>query len=198
MQNDQYSLEGYSPPTSSKANDDIALARRARGDPEVFAELYQRHMKQIYHFHLIRTGSVDDAQDLTSQTFLAALEGIGTYRGQGTFCGWLFGIASHKVIDHYRRRRTDEPLESADVVDRLDRSPEDIAMTHLQLAQVSDALQALASEQTEALTLRIFGELSAAEVGRIMGKSEAAVKMLVHRGLHKLQERLTLASEGLQ
>lgn len=152
-------------------------------------------MQRIYHFHLIRTSNVDDAQDLTSQTFLAALESIETYRGQGSFCGWLFGIAGHKVADHYRRRRGDEPLEMAEVLHDPDPSPAEVAATRLQLAQVSAALRTLAPDQAEALTLRIFGELSAAEVGRIMGKSEAAVKMLVHRGLRKLREYLTLTPE---
>jgi len=120
------------------------------------------------------------------------------YSGRGRFCGWLLGIAGHKVADHYRRQRSDVPLESAEDLYHSDPPPEEVAATHLELERVSRALQALAPEQNQALTLRIFGELSAAEVGRIMGKSEAAVKMLVHRGLRKLQERLTFAPEVSQ
>ena len=50
-------------------------------DPEAFAELYRRHVRSIYRYHLAHTGDIKDAEDLTSQTFMAALEGIRSYRG---------------------------------------------------------------------------------------------------------------------
>jgi RNA polymerase sigma-70 factor (ECF subfamily) len=198
MQDTQTSNPDSRLPAGPSAEDDETLARRAGRDPQAFAELYSRHVNRVYRFHLLRTGSVADAQDLTSQTFLAALENVGRYSGRGRFCGWLLGIAGHKVADHYRRQRSDVPLESAEDLSHSDPPPEEVAATHLELERVSRALQALAPEQNQALTLRIFGELSATEVGRIMGKSEAAVKMLVHRGLRKLQERLTFAPEVSQ
>lgn len=185
-------------PGGPAAGDDEMLARQARDDPQAFAELYRRHARRIYQFHLIRTGNVNDAQDLTSQTFLAALEGIENYGGHGSLCGWLFGIARHKVADHYRRRRNDVPLESAEVLRHPDPSPEETVDAHLRLTQVSGALGTLSPEQAEALTLRVFGELSAAEVGRIMGKSEVAVRMLVYRGLRRLRGKLTLSPEVSQ
>jgi RNA polymerase sigma-70 factor (ECF subfamily) len=195
MQGNHMSLLEYSQAVGVEITSDEMLARQVRRDPEAFVELYRRHVQRIYHFHLIRTSNVDDAHDLTSQTFMAALESIETYRGQGSFCGWLFGIASHKVADHYRGRRVDEPLEMAEALPDSDPSPSDVVAIRLQLVQVSEALRTLAPDQAEALTLRIFGELSAVEVGRMMGKSEAAVKMLVHRGLRKLREKLTLTPE---
>ncbi len=195
MRGNHTSLLEHSQAVGVETTSDEILVRQVRRDPEAFVELYRRHIRRIYHFHLVRTSNVDDAHDLTSQTFLAALENIETYHGQGSFCGWLFGIASHKVADHYRRRRVDEPLEMAEALQDTDPSPADVAATRLQLAQVSEALRTLAPDQAEALTLRVFGELSAVEVGRMMGKSEAAVKMLVHRGLRKLREKLTLIPE---
>jgi RNA polymerase sigma-70 factor (ECF subfamily) len=175
--------------------DDVTLARRARADPHAFAELYRRYMEPIYRFHLIRTSNVQDAQDLTSQTFLAALESIESYRGQGSFAGWLFGIASHKVADHYRRRHVSASLEAIEEMTDPEPYPEEVAATRLQLTQVARALATLAPDQAEALTLRLSGGLSALEVGRIMGRSEAAVKMLVHRGLRNLQDRLAPGTE---
>lgn len=173
--------------------DDKMLALQARRDPQAFAELYRRYIDRIYRFLLARTGSIDDAQDLASQTFLAALEQIGSYSGRGTFIGWLFAIASHKRADHYRRQRPELPLDYAEDAPHPGPSPEDAALSHLQLDQVIAALHVLAPDQAEALTLRVFGELDARQVGEIMNKSEAAVKMLVHRGLRRLQERLAWA-----
>jgi len=192
MQNEQITSAGHARAIIVESAGEDDLARRAQRDPDAFAELYHRHMNRIYLFHLMRTGSTEDAQDLTSQTFLAALESIQSYRGQGSFRGWLFGIASHKLTDHYRRRRQDISLDNGGV-DALHDSgplPEEAAVLHLEMAQVARGLRALGLEQAEALTLRLFGGLSAAETGRIMGKSEAAIKMLVHRGLRKLREGL--------
>jgi len=190
------SLEAQAPETGApEIRADEALARQAGGDPEAFAELYGRYMERIYRFVLIRTGSVPDAQDLTSQTFLAALESIGAYGGRGSFGGWLFGIARHKLADHYRRKRPEIALDDAEGLHHPDPSPEEVAETRLQLVRVSRALQSLDAQQAEALALRLFGGLDAVEVGQVMGKSPAAAKMLVHRGLHKLEERLNYISE---
>ncbi len=165
---------------------------QARGDPEAFGLLYQRHVQSVYRYHLAHTGDTQDAQDLTAQTFLAALEGIGGYRGQCAFLGWLLGIASHKMADHYRRGRAVLPLEKAEELP-LDAPPlEETTAVRLQVARVQEALKTIAPERAEALILRVFAGLSAAETGQMMGKSEAAVRMLVHRGLGDLRQALPL------
>ena len=66
------------------ANDE-GLAQAARQDPAAFAELYHRHFTRVYRYHIARTGNITDAQDLTTLTFLAAMEGIASYRGSGAF-----------------------------------------------------------------------------------------------------------------
>lgn len=177
---------------------DETLAQHSFDEPEAFAELYRRHVARIYHFHLVRTGNVEDAQDLTSQTFLAALNSIQAFSGSGFFCGWLFGIARHKVADYYRSQRDEAHLEMIEDFSDPNPSPEEKVSTQLQLAQVSKALETLIPEQAEAILLRIFGELSASEVGKIMGKSEAAIKMLVCRGLKNLQIKLSPGIEVLR
>ena len=69
------------PKTGYPALDDARLAQQARTDPQAFAELYRRHIRSIYRYHLAHTGDIKDAEDLTSQTFMAALEGIRSFRG---------------------------------------------------------------------------------------------------------------------
>ncbi len=93
--------------------DDARLAQQARADPEAFAELYHRHLKSIYRYHLAHTGNIKDAEDLTSQTFMAALEGIRSYRGTGPYITWLIGIASRKRSRHFRSNRLEVPLDAA-------------------------------------------------------------------------------------
>jgi RNA polymerase sigma-70 factor (ECF subfamily) len=182
-------------PVTRPAETDETLARRAGGDAGAFAELYNRHVTRIYRYHLARTGDAEDAQDLTSQTFLAALESVRTFRGTTTFASWLFGIASHKVGDYYRGRRPNLSLDDAGEVLDTHAAPEELASHRDRLALVSRALVAIAPERAEALVLRIFAGLSSAEAGQVMGKSESAVRMLVHRGLRDLHKRLAMPEE---
>ena len=84
------------PKTGYPALDDAQLAQHARTDPQAFAELYRRHVRSIYRYHMAHTGNVKDAEDLTSQTFMAALEGIRSFRGTAPYISWLIGIASKK------------------------------------------------------------------------------------------------------
>jgi RNA polymerase sigma-70 factor (ECF subfamily) len=179
---------------ASPAPPDEELAAAARRDPAAFAELYRRHVNRVYGYLLARLGDVALAQDLTAQTFLAAFEGIAGWRGQGPPAAWLLGIARHKLMDHlrseYRSRRESVSLDEAAALAHPDPPPEQLVAERLRREQLARALRALAPERAEALALRVFGGLSAAEVGRVMGKSEAAVKMLVHRAVRDLQARL--------
>lgn len=175
--------------------DDKTLAGQSRHDQNAFDALYRRHVNCVYRYLLVRVGDVHEAQDLTAQTFLAALEGICGYRGQGEFAAWLLSIARHKLADHFRRGQATLPLEVAEEMPHPDPPPEDAVAERLRLERVAEALRALAPERAEAVALRIFGGLSATEAGRVMGKSEAAVKKLVQRGMSDLRERLAGIAE---
>ena len=179
------------------AERDSQLARRAAGDPEAFSELYQRYLPGVYRYHLARTEQVQVAEDLTSQTFLTALEAIHGFRGQGSFASWLFGIASHKLADHYRRR-PELPLELAEAQHSPEALPEAAVLQRLEMRRVAQILRLLTPERAEALVLVLFGGLSLAEAAQSMGKSEAAVKMLLHRALSELQERLAVHLEAMR
>ncbi len=170
--------------------DEVELARRSGRDPDAFSELYHRYLPGIYRYHLARTGHVQEAEDLTAQTFLTALESIASFRGQGSFSSWLFGIASHKLADHFRRSRDELPLEQAEQLHSPLPLPDETAHTRLEIRRVAHVLRLISPERAEALVLCLFSGLSLAEVASTVGKSEAAVKMLVHRGLCDLQERL--------
>ena len=180
----------------TQTGDDEALAREATENPAAFAGLYRRHVNRVYRYLLIRVGDVYDAQDLTAETFLAALEGIGGYRGQGDFAAWLLSIARRKAADYFRRGRTTLPLEAAAHVSDSNPLPDAVVEQRLRLEWVARALRGLSPDRAEALSLRVFGGLNAAEVGRVMGKSEAAVRMLVYRAMRDLRERLAPDTEA--
>jgi RNA polymerase sigma-70 factor (ECF subfamily) len=174
---------------------DLELARHAVTDIEAFAELYRRHLPRVFRYHAAHVGNARDAEDLTSQTFIAALEGIHTFRGTGSFAAWILGIASKKRLMYFRSSRPEVPLDEA-LRHPSPGLPTDKAAAHrLQLESISQALRRISPDRAEALVLIYFGGLSQAEAGRVLKKSEAAVKMLIARGLQDLRERTSLALE---
>ena len=167
------------------------LTQDAIQDPQAFDALYRRYVDRVYAFHLVRTNSREEAEDLTSQTFLAALEGIAGYRRQSSFPVWLFSIARRKLIDHYRRP-VNMPLE---LVDETNTGLEEAVDHRLQLQQVSSALSRIDRERGEALSLRIFGQLNTTEISHLLSKSEGAVRNLVYRALQDLRRYLEIEKE---
>lgn len=172
--------------------DDADLARLARSEPEAFAELYRRHVAGVYRYHLAHTGNEKDAEDLTSQTFMAALEGIRSYRGKAPYISWILGIAFRLKSRHFRRSRPEVPLEAALHLPTPSLPTDKSAFQRLERTQIVNALKQLSSDRAEALILCFFSGLSFREAGEVLGKSEAAVKMLVSRGLQDLRTRSSI------
>jgi RNA polymerase sigma-70 factor (ECF subfamily) len=186
------------PPVGSYSAEQASV-RRAQEDPSAFADLYRQHVKQVYRYILSRVSNVADAQDLTSQTFLTALESLAHYRAQGAFGAWLMGIARHKVMDHYRQvlPHPEFDLEEADEVMDGRVRPDEAVNQRLQLERVAAKLDVIAPDRAEAIRLRIFGNLSVTEVAKVMDKQEPAVRMLIHRGLRDLQEQIGFSLEDV-
>jgi RNA polymerase sigma-70 factor (ECF subfamily) len=183
--------------TQAPPHDDLQLAKAAHEDADAFAELYRRHLTRVYRYHAAHVGNVKDAEDLTSQTFMAALEGIGSFRGTGSFGAWLMGIATKKRAFFFRTHRFDAAIESAQHV--AAGMPTDKAVyQRIQTETISRALRQISPDRADAISLVYFGGLSNAEAGQALGKSEAAVKMLVSRGLQDLRERTSLRMEAEQ
>jgi RNA polymerase sigma-70 factor (ECF subfamily) len=175
--------------------DDETLAAQARVDADSFAELYRRHVTRVYRYHIIHTGNVKDAEDLTSQTFMAAMDGIVRYRRDGCFAAWLMGIARRQMALFFRRRRNEVPLEQATAIPAA-HLPIDLTVAQrISLQQAREALKKISADRAEAIILCVFGGISVADAARTLGKSEASVKMLISRGLQDLRTRSLLALE---
>ncbi|MFN8527464.1 MAG: sigma-70 family RNA polymerase sigma factor [Anaerolineae bacterium] len=158
---------------------------------QAFSALYRQHVDAVYRYALVRVGSHADAQDITAQTFVSALDRFGSVRAESGAAPWLFGIARHKIADHFRGRQPSISL--SDDLPFADHAPppEETVAMRLQIERVAGALRALAPDRAEALGLHLFGGLSNSEVAAVMGKNESAVKMLISRGLADLRTRLS-------
>ncbi|MDO8560431.1 MAG: RNA polymerase sigma factor [bacterium] len=168
-------------------NVEAVLVARAKRNPEAFGVLYDRYVDRIYRYLLSRTGSVPLAQDLTAETFLAALKGLWRYRWTGKpFSAWLYRIAIAQLGNHYRRKHS-VALELAEQLP-------DLKPTSLPLSAdypaVEGALRQLTSIQQHIITLRYFQDLSLQEISSTVSLPVNTVKSHLHRGLRKLRTLL--------
>jgi RNA polymerase sigma-70 factor (ECF subfamily) len=170
------------------------LVRQLRADRDTFSQLYEAHFDGVYRYLLSRTGNPADAEELTSRTFLNALQRLDQYRGTGGFRSWLMSIA-HNLLANWHRDRGRRPrlavLADADDVRSDAPGPEASIEGHERIEYVRSAVNTLAPERQQLIELKYVDGLSNAEIGRIMGRSVGAVKALHHRTLRELQRRLS-------
>ncbi|MDF1514923.1 MAG: RNA polymerase sigma factor [Anaerolineae bacterium] len=177
---------------------DEELIELAKSDHDAFDVLYRRFVVPVYRYCYARTGSIADAEDLTAQTFLAALEGVQRYQARRGFSPWLFGIARHKCADFHRRQYADrsdtagDKIETApDLTEKAD--PDAQADLRDVLDCVARFITMLSLDRVEVLRLRYYGGLGLADIAGVMQRSTAAVKMLISRAISDLRERCVIS-----
>ena len=158
-------------------------------DRPPFEDLYRDFLGRIYAFVRAQVGTSADAEDITAQVFMNAYQAYGRFEARNTTpAAWLFRIARNATLDHFRAqgrrerlRRTIEHQPTAEA------DPAGQAEERIQYRALLARVAALPERQREAISLRHSG-LSFDEVGRILGCSEDAAKMLYHRALKALKE----------
>lgn len=175
---------------------DRSAVEAARRDPRAFEALYRKYVAQVYSFALYETRDQHAAEDLTEQVFLHALRGLPRFREAGdgpdsTFRVWLFQIARNALANDRRwaRRHPQAELDDAFAVAAPSDPAEEIAARDL-AARAWSAIDDLPDDRRRALILRYVEEMSASEIGQVLGRSEGAVRVLVHRALRSVAERL--------
>ncbi|RPI87288.1 MAG: sigma-70 family RNA polymerase sigma factor [Chloroflexi bacterium] len=166
----------------------------ARKDPRAFGLLYDRYAPKIYRYLLSRLRSVEEAKDVTSQTFLTAIESFPRYKHNGYFSAWLFSIARSKYVDHLRkskhRSEIFEEQEQASLPDPLLQVIETERM-----AELRRIIRGLPEDEQEMLRLRYVAELGFAEMASVMNKKQDAVKKSLYRLLARLYAVLQNGSQ---
>lgn len=167
------------------------LIERAKADREAFFSIYDSYFKKIYNYAYYRTMNQSEAEEITSQTFLLALEGIENYEYRGVPLGvWLYRIASNVLVDLYRKKNKTLILEERELEAAGEEQPEAILVGKDEKRELAQLLKKLPPLQQQAVILRYIQELSYKEISEVMEKSEGAVKQLLHRGLTTLRERM--------
>ena len=179
---------------------DRAHVEAAQADPSRFDTLYRKYVAQVYSYAVYELGNHHDAEDATERTFLSALRALPRFEeraqpadgeGASTFRVWLFRIARHEIAQGRRRRRRhpEAPIEAAGpMIDPLD--VEAGAVSRDEMAHAWRAIERLPDDRRRALTLRFVEEMSTAEIAGVMGRSEGAVRVLIHRALRHVADDL--------
>ncbi len=174
-------------------DEEIAWIKAAQADPTEFAPLYRHYVRRVYRYFYSRTGQAAEAEDLTSQTFLEALEGLKRYHHNGPFTAWLFTIARRRGIDHLRRRKPQTTLDEEQSETSTDLLAQVIG--EQDTACLRALIAGLKPAEQELLRLRFAAGLGFHEIGRLLGRSEASVKMSLYRLLTRLQGELETRHE---
>jgi RNA polymerase sigma-70 factor (ECF subfamily) len=182
---------------------DRALVEAAQRDPAAFDALYRRYLAQVYSFAYYELGHHADAEDVTERVFLQALGGLGGFEeravpadgeGASTFRVWLFQIARNAIATEHRARRRRAAASLDTLEDRPDETahadPAEQALTRASASAAMAAIADLPADRRRALVLRFVDQMSTAEIAGVLGRSEAAVRVLIHRALRSVARRL--------
>ena len=169
------------------------MGRLAEGDPDAAEKFVADHADALYRFVYHQVGGVvQDAEDIVQETFLAAVRQAGRFRGQSRLRTWLFSIASHKVVDHWRRQRryaelpllTEQQVADGGVT-------QEMSIEQMEMCQVvRQGLLHLPPHYRTALILRYVEGFSVAETARVMQRSVKSVESILVRARRKLAEVL--------
>ncbi len=178
-----------------------AVIRRAKAyDRAAVADLYNFAVTPVYRYLAARLAGVEDAEELTQEVFLAAIDGLPSLRAEDEagLLAWLFQIARHKLADHLRRRyrRPEAPLQAASELEDLQARPEELAADGESRAEVRRALAQLTPEQREVILCKFVLDYDNDQTARLLGKTANAVNQLQHRALASLRRRLADAGRN--
>lgn len=151
------------------------------------SDLYHRYVRPIYRYAYSRVGNHHDAEDITEQVFIDALDALHRYEEKGRAAAWLFTIARRRIADFHRGRREHLTFDEALDTPADQPHPESQVSHREQLAHLQRLLATLDDDRLELLRLRFAADLTYGEIGQVLDKSEAAVKMAVHRLLDRLR-----------
>ena len=176
------------------ASDEIELINAARQDSKAFGELYKKYVERVYRYLYSRVGNVQEAEDITAQTFLAAFESFDRFREDDRFASWLFTIARNKATDHFRKREISISMSSTPDIP-VDDDPLVPIIQSEQVAALASLIQALPEDDQELLRLRFLAALSFPEIAYLLHRNEDTVKKSIYRLLARLHSQLEVSNE---
>ena len=187
--------------------EDLALVERAKdGDLSAFETLMTRYERKVYSLALRMLRQEQDAEDITQQTFISALENLSGFRGEASFSTWLLRIAGHAALKIIRKRKgreivslneategrdQDGPIPHPEYIADWRESPEELAHRNEVSRLLDQALAQLDEKHRLVFLLRDVEGFSVKEAADALGLTEANTKVRLLRARLQLRELLT-------
>lgn len=178
---------------------DSTLIARAKEDPQAFSLLYERYVDRIYSYIYYRTGNHHDAEDLVARTFYRALKHLSRYVDRGApFSAYLYRIAHNMVANWHRdhSRRQIVSIEGEMLATTAGNEPGTVVEEADRQETLLESVRRLPPDRQQLLILKFVDGMSNAEIAKVMGRTEGAVKSLYHRTLVALRQELTSQGNG--
>ena len=175
------------------------VSRAKEGRVEAFQELYELYSRKILNYIYRLTGSREEAEDLTQDTFVLAYKNLKSLKENGKFQSWLFRIAQNNVYQKYRGHRpqfhSELESESSELseVQRLaapQKGPEDRLLSDELERVVEEVIYKLPDKYKKVFVLSAVHKLSYMEISEIVGRSLASVKSDIHRARVEVREKV--------
>jgi RNA polymerase sigma-70 factor (ECF subfamily) len=177
--------------------DDAQLVKASRqGDQDAFALLVQRHQRRVFNLVLRMLQEYEDASEVTQEAFLAAWQGLPSFRGEARFATWLYRIAYHCCLRQLERRKRERDLQAAIQAEQIlegmhkEEQVDDILELRDRQAVVREQLEQLPSQYRMVLILRHLQEMTYEEMAAVLTMPIGTIKTHLFRARHLLKERL--------
>jgi len=158
------------------------------GDTDAFGEIIALFEKRLLHFVLRMTRQVQDAEDITQETFVKAWKNLQRFRSEHAFSTWLFTIARRTALNHLRAAKPTQELEEH--VDPVCETAADHSEQREQVESIWNVAKRLKPAQYEALWLRYGEGFNIVETATIMRTNAIRVRVLLHRARKRMAELL--------
>ncbi|MEX3747289.1 RNA polymerase sigma factor [Lysinibacillus xylanilyticus] len=162
-------------------------------------EIYNLYYLDVYRFLVCFTGNQNDAEDLTQEVFIRVLKGLSNFDGKYKLKTWIFSIAKHVAIDHYRKKRFTSLFKDGffnQLLSNEKKPDEEFEVTELKRL-IHEAIAKLKPNYRSVVILRGINEFSIIETSEILQCSEVKVKVDYHRALKELKRKLNIEIEGV-
>jgi RNA polymerase sigma-70 factor (ECF subfamily) len=176
------------------SNDSVLIDEISAGGVGAFEELMKTHQGLVYRVCFSYTRNHEDALDVTQEVFVKVFEKIGSFRGSGSFKGWLLRITHNESLNWIRSRARHGEHERLNAVNipELEARQETDLYRKQDRERIAGALMGLNPKQRRALMLRYFERMSINEISSLLGCTPGTTKNILFRSLRRLRDRLAL------
>jgi RNA polymerase sigma-70 factor (ECF subfamily) len=169
--------------------DETLILNAMHGDPSGLAAVYDFYARRIHRYFYSRVENIEDAEDLTAQTFMSVIEALPRYQHRSQFTAWIFRIARSKAMDHFRRNHSRVQKDASTAETIFDETLEQVIQSQT-IDSLRVIIKMLKEDERELLRLRFVVDLSYVEIAELVGRKEDAVRKSVNRILERLHVQL--------